>query len=367
MTLAINLGQPIYTINSKAPVLFGIEASLQTGATAASYGWRKVMFISDEGVKATGIAAGIVDNLKAAGMTVVEFYDILPDPLDTAIEKAARLANAEKVDGIIAVGGGSVLDTAKGVNFLTTNEFPLKKWYLFEHPPEKPGKGMILIPTTAGTGSEISVWAVVTDSVSHVKTMLFGPNCLPRLAIVDPGLTMSMPRQLTVQTGLDAFSHCFESYTSRAAIPLSELLALEGMKLIVQNLPLAARNGSDMDARKALSLAAVYASMAFNDASIHIGHAMALSIGAATHIAHGISCAISTSICLEYLSESVPEKIRRIGEILGASLTDNMSPAAVGKATRSAWDAFCRQMGMPTTLTNAGNRTAGYSGDYKAL
>jgi alcohol dehydrogenase len=174
------------------------------------------------------------------------------------------------------------------------------------------------------------------------------------MAIVDPALTVGIPPVITVQTGIDAFSHCFESYTSMASIPVSELFAIKGMELGVKYLPMAVKDGSNMEAREALSLAALYAPMAFNDASIHIGHGFAHCIGAATHVTHGTCCAISTSICLEYLAEAVPEKIKHIGRILGAQFDDAQTPAKIGAATRKAWDGFCKSLGIPTTLSDAG-------------
>ncbi|WP_258361142.1 iron-containing alcohol dehydrogenase [Moorella sulfitireducens (nom. illeg.)] len=343
----------IFDITPKAPVLFGAGASLRTGMKVRNFGCKKVICIYDPGIKAAGIATQIVDNIKAAGVEVVEFGEVIPDPPDTLMEKAAELARQHNVDGVVGVGGGSSMDTAKVVNILLTNPSPVSQYYGFNK-VSNPVKPLVLIPTTAGTGSEISFAAVITDTKNHVKTGIGGAACVPKLAIIDPELTVGLPPKATAETGMDAFSHVIESFTSAQENLMSQVLCEKAIQLILENLPKAVQNGSDLEARTNLSLAAMLAPMAFNDAMIHLGHSIAHSIGAVSHVTHGTCCALSTPIMLEFIADMVPARVRRLGEIMGLDLREEMTAEEIGKQVADSIRAFCKKVGLATTLSEAG-------------
>lgn len=194
----------------KYNVLFGCGSSLRTGIIVRDMGCKKVLLVCDKGVMAAGIVDRIVENLNNAGVEAVIYDEVVPDPPDHSIDKAAEIARAEKIDGIVGLGGGSVMDTAKAINILINNPPPINL-YLGANVPFKPGVPVICIPTTAGTGSEQSGGSVITDTKKNIKSP--ASTGTPSLAIVDPELTVGVPRSLTLSSGMDAFAHCIETVT----------------------------------------------------------------------------------------------------------------------------------------------------------
>jgi len=342
----------VFNISSKANVLFGVGASEQTGAKVKQFGWKKVICIFDKGIREAGIADKVIGNIKAAGVEVVEFAGVLPDPPDYVVEEAAEIARKAEVDGVVGIGGGSSMDTAKGVNILLTNPSPISLHYGFPS-PARPGKGLVLVPTTSGTGSEISIAAVITDTKNKTKAAIAGPICVPQLAIIDPSFTLSLPPLTTAQNGIDTYSHAVESYTSKMSNPFTDFLNEKVMQLVVANLPVAVKNPSDIKAREALSFAGMLAAMALNDAMIHLGHAIAHVVGALTHTVHGTCCALTTPIIVEYLADVLPDKVRRIGEILGLELKSDLPAGELGREVAAGIRAFEKGVGLPVTFSEA--------------
>lgn len=337
----------ITAFSRTVPVLFGAGASLRTGLKVKQMGVQKVLCVYDQGIKSAGIADKVIDNLKAAGLQVVLFDGVEPDPSDTLINKAAEMANAEKVDGIVGVGGGSTMDTAKAINLLLTNPPPISLYYVGTGREHKPGKVLVLLPTTAGTGSEVTPISVVSDTATQGKKGVIGPAATATLAIVDPELLLGLPPKITAFTGMDAFSHAAEALTSEGMNPMSDTLAEKAITLIVENLPKAVKNGSDLIARTNLSFAALIAGFAFSDALPHWGHAIAHAIGAKFHIPHGVGCALAIPPVIEYVADAVPDKVRQIGRAMGLSLAENLTPAELGTTVAEAIRRLNREIGIP--------------------
>jgi len=337
----------IVNIKPSPPMIFGAGASWRTGMVARGLGIRKALCIYDQGMKDTGIAGRIVENLKAAGIQVVCYEGVQPDPPDYIIHEAATFANEENIDGIIGVGGGSVMDAAKAVNILTTNPFPITKYFDLGV-VQKPGKVLILIPTTAGTGSEVTEFAIVTDTLNNKKVATLGPPTIANQAIIDPELLLGMPASLTAACGMDAFAHAAEALTSSGMNPLSDALAQKAISLIVDNLPAAVKDNNDITALTNMSFAATIAGTAFNSTVTHIGHAMAHTIGAFYHIPHGVGCALALPAVMEFVADTVPEKVRQIGAAMGLSLDKGMAHAELGLAVADAIREFLRKIGIPT-------------------
>ena len=244
------------------------------------------------------------------------------------------------------------MDTAKAVNILLTNPSPVSLHYGYPS-PAKPGKGLVLVPTTSGTGSEISVAAVITDIKNKTKAVIAGPICVPQLAIIDPSFTLGLPALITAQNGIDTYAHAIESYTSILSNPLTDLLNEKAMELVVDNLPAAVKDPSDIKAREALSFAGMLAAMALNDAMIHLGHAIAHVVGALTHVTHGTCCAITNPIIVEYFADVLPDKVRRIGEISGLKLKDGLTADQLGREVAEGIRAFQKGVGLPVTFSEA--------------
>ena len=338
----------IVSFSRSVPVLFGPGASLRTGMKVRELGVKKVMCVYDKGVESAGISDKIIDNLKAAGLEVVIFNGVQADPPDTLMNEAAVLANKWKVDGIVGVGGGSSMDTAKGINVLLTNPPPISRYYVGSGPPHKPGKTVVLIPTTAGTGSEMTGVTVVSDSASESKKGVIGPAAVATLAIVDPELMLGLPPSITASTGMDAFSHAAEALTSEGMNPMSDVLAEKAIVLITQNLGKAVRNGSDLEARTNMAFAALIAGISFNDSLIHWGHAIAHTLGAHYHIPHGIGCALALPAAIEFVADAVPDKVERIAQAMGLSFSRNLSPAKLGSKVAEAIRNMNRELGIPS-------------------
>lgn len=330
------------------PVLFGPGAALRTGLKVKQLGVKKVLCVYDQGIKNAGIADTIVNNLKAAGLDVVSFDSVKEDPPDVMINEAAAFANGEQVDGIVGVGGGSTMDTAKAINVLLTNAPPISLYYAGSGMAHQPGKSLVLLPTTAGTGSEVTNISVVSDTQSNSKKGVLGPAAIATLAIVDPELLLGLPPQITAATGMDAFAHAAEALTSEGMNPMSDVLAEKAVALICQNLAKAVQDGSDLEARTNMMFASVIAGIAFNDTMPHWGHAIAHTLGAQFHIPHGIGCALALPVALEFVVDAVPEKVRIIAQAMGLKLPDDMPPAALGAAVAEAINNFSREVGIPS-------------------
>ena len=316
-----------FNINHLTPVIFGEGVSQDTGKKLKEYGVTKVFCIYDKGIKDAGIVDKIIPTIRAEDIKIVEFGGVLPDPPDTLVDQAGEIGRKEGVDGVLGIGGGSSLDTAKAVNVLLGNPGSISA-YFGRDVVQKPSKPLFAIPTTAGTGSEVTGVAVISNTKEEKKQGVRGKNCIPTLAIVDPSLTLELPPQITAATGMDAFSHAAEAFTSIMNNPMSDILALEAMSLIPKYLPVAVKEGSNAEARSKMMFASTIAGMAFNDAVTHLGHA----------IAH----------TMEYISDVMPERVKAIGKVIGLDLHDSLSNPEAGAAVADSIRKMLRAIGIPT-------------------
>jgi alcohol dehydrogenase len=339
----------VFTIAPKSEVLFGEHASDQTGERVKMLGCSKVLCVYDQGVKDAGIVDPIIESLKKAGIEIIQFGGVLPDPPDTMVNECGELARREKVDGIVGVGGGSTLDTAKAVNVMLGNPGPIENYYLQPGAPgHKPGKPLVLVPTTAGTGSEITYVAVLSRTATNAKQGVRGAATIASLAIVDPLLTLGLPPAITAATGMDTFAHALEAYTASGHNMMSDMLSEKAIELTVQYLPRAVKNGSDLEARTNMCFACLIAGMSFTDAKTQFGHAFGHSLGAQHHIPHGMGCAIAQPGVIAIVAEIMPRKVRRVGELMGLTLGEDLPSAELGKRVAEGIAAFSKAIGLPT-------------------
>jgi alcohol dehydrogenase len=331
-----------------APVLFGRGTLGKAGCTAKELGLSNVLVVTDKTLVATGCVAALGDSLDAQNIRVTTWDGVETDTPESSVRAGAAAARRQRVDGVVGIGGGSALDTAKAIAVTAVNgdgildDIPAylsrAKTYSTKPLPT------ILIPTTAGTGTESTFVAVVTSDVLDCK---IGLPCTPAYAIVDPLLTVSAPPLVTAFTGLDAFSHAFEALTEEKNTHHSDLLACEAIRLISRWLPAAVSVGTNIEAREHLALAGNYAGIAFNESGVHIGHAVAHALGHAFHIPHGICCALVTAPLTEFVARDYPCKIRRVGEAMGRPVTAG-DPAAIGRQVAGHVRALCRETGLPS-------------------
>ncbi len=339
----------IFRIGPKSEVLFGEGASEQIGEKTRLLGCTRVLCVYDQGIKEAGIVGPVIESLRKAGLEVIQFGGVLPDPPDTMVNQCGELARNGRVDGIVGVGGGSTLDTAKAVNVLLGNPGPIENYYIQPgSPAHKPGRPLVLAPTTAGTASEVTHVAVLTRTATGAKQGVLGPATIASLAIVDPLLTLRLPPAITAATGMDTFAHALEAYTAAGRNMMSDVLSERAIELTVRYLPKAVKNGSDIEARTNMCFACLIAGMAFTDAKTHFGHAFGHALGAQHHIPHGTGCAIAQPGVVSVVAEHLPEKVRRVGELMGITLESELSPAELGRKVSERIISFNKEIGIPT-------------------
>ena len=333
--------------NSPNPILFGVGAAARTGLELQKLGCKKVLAVFDKGVEQAGVADKVLKAIRDAGVEVVVYNNVQADPPVWSVEEAGALGVKEGVDGVVGIGGGSSLDTAKGAKMLQTNPPPLRQYFGRTGVVTKPSVPLVVIPTTAGTGSECTPGGTITDTEQNIKTNISGVGCAVSLGIVDPELSAGLPRSVTASTGLDALCHCVESYTSAMANSISSVLGREGIRLVGKYLVRACDKGAaDMEARAGMAKAATLGGMAMSGAFCHLCHDIGRSLGAKFHVPHGNGCAITLPQVLQIIAPIKTEEVRYIAECLGAELSPDADAAEVGKAAYDAAHKLLKDTGL---------------------
>jgi alcohol dehydrogenase len=335
----------VTTYTQTCPVLFGVGAIEQLGEKALGLGAKKVLCVYDEGVKVSGIADRIAAILKKAGLEVAVFDQVAFDAPDTVIDEGGRFAQKEHINCVVGIGGGSSLDTAKAISVLIENPLPISQYYFGRAKPFTVTMPLILVPTASGTGSEVTIVSVVHDVEGNTKEAVLRPGTL---AIVDPQLTLTVPPRTTAATGMDALSHAVEAYTSKTCDAKSDLLAIHAINLIAKNLAAAYKDGKDIEARTNMMLASTFAGMAFNDASVHFGHAAAHAFGTTFKMAHGVGCALATPEVIEFSAEAIPERTIAIAKALGCKLLENVTGKEAGDLAAQKVRNLMHETGIPS-------------------
>ena len=254
-------------------------------------GCARPLLVTDPYMVRTGLAQRLQEQIRAAGLACGLFHETLPDPTTAVVEAGVRVFAEGRHDSLVSLGGGSPIDTAKAIGMLAANGGRVRD-YKAPRAPAKAGPRHVAVPTTAGTGSEVTRFTVITDVETDEKMLVAGDHLLPSAAVVDYELTLSMPARLTADTGTDSLTHAIEAYVSRRANPFSDALALSAMRTIWRELPRCFREPGDRGAREAMMLAATQAGIAFSNASVALVHGMSRPIGAHFHVPHGLSNAM---------------------------------------------------------------------------
>ena len=299
-------------------IIFGGGSRLKLGEVATELGASRALIVTDPGVVKLGIVGEIESILVGARLTVRVFDDVQPDPTDTNVTAGVAELKAHCADLVVAVGGGSPIDTAKVIAIRPTNTQPLTN-YMGLHKISEPGVPLVAIPTTAGTGSEATKVAVITDTERDVKMMMLSVPLLPRVALVDYELSLSMPKGLTAAVGVDTLTHGIEAYVSKKQNAMTDPLALSCVSLVGKHLKRAWMNPDDQEAREGMMLAACQGGMAFSNSSVCLVHGMSRPIGAVFHLPHGLSNAILLPTITCYSWRSVPDRYAMIARTLGCA------------------------------------------------
>lgn len=290
---------------------------------------KKAMIVTDKVMIDLGNCAKVENALKSQGVEYTIYSDIAGEPTDVMIEKGLEQYKTEGCDFLVALGGGSPIDSMKAIGSLVKNGGSISdymgKVIDVEMPP------MVAIPTTAGTGSEATQFTIITDTKKDIKMLLKGKVLIPSLAIIDPQFTMTAPSKITAATGLDALCHAVEAYTSRKAQTLSDTFAMSAVKRIFKFLPVAFHDGKNEEARVQMSVAALEAGIAFNNSSVTLIHGMSRPIGALFHVAHGLSNAMLMKECLSFALEGAYDRFADLGRAIGVATPKDSDQAASEK------------------------------------
>jgi alcohol dehydrogenase len=304
----------IFGFEMPTRLLFGAGAVGNLSFECSLQGWQHALIITDRGVRNAGLTQSVEGQLQEAGVHY-EIYDgVLPNPTIECIEAALPMAQA--TDVVIAVGGGSVIDSAKLINVLRTYGGRVLD---YEGTDTIPGacKPLVAMPTTAGTGSEVTFIAMFTHPERHQKMPVLSRYLAPHLAIVDPELSRRLPPATTAQTGMDALTHAIEAIVDLQANPLSDVLAFEAIRLILRYLPRAVQEGAhDIEARTAMAFAATLAGAAFNNSMVGLAHALAHAIGGLYDLPHGLCCALALPHAMEFNLPSRRDRFEQIARVM---------------------------------------------------
>lgn len=306
---------------------------------------KKAFIVSGKNVTKMGTVKILTDCLTSWNIESEVFNDITGEPTDVMIENGVQAYKNAECDFCIAIGGGSPLDSGKAIVAMTKLEGSISdymgKTIEGDFPP------LVLIPTTAGTGSEATKFTIITDSKKNIKMLLKGEALLPNLAVIDSKFSMSAPKSVTSATGMDALTHAVEAYTSRKANSLTDTFAISAIKRIFEFLPLVYKDGDNKKAREEMALAAYEAGVCINNSSVTIVHGMSRPIGAMFHVPHGISNAMLIKECLNYVLAGSYERFGAIGRAIGAA-DDNKSDKEAAEAFLEKLTVLCNTCEIPS-------------------
>jgi alcohol dehydrogenase class IV len=331
-------------------IRFGASGIRELPDACKTVGLKRPLLVTDPGLAKLSMISNATLSLRKAGIEVAVFSDVKPNPVLANVDAGVRVLRAGKHDGVIAWGGGSGIDTGKAIAFMAGQTRPLwdfediGDWYRRANPA-----GIlpsIAVPTTAGTGSETGRAAVITDLATKTKKIIFHPNMMPQLVIADPELTVGLPPKLTAGTGMDAFCHCFEAYCAPGYHPYAEGIAVEGMRLVKENLARSVRDGRDIEARGHMLAASQMGSTAFQKGLGAI-HSLSHPVGAVLDTHHGLTNAVVLPYVMQFNRAAIEDKIVRLARWL------NLRTPTFEGFMQWVID-LRREIGIPHTLSDFG-------------
>ena len=316
--------------------------------------FKKAFVASDPDLVKFGITAKVTDLLDAAQVPYEVYSDIKPNPTIENVQHGVEAFKASGADCIVAIGGGSSMDTSKAIGIIIANpEFEDVRSLEGVAPTKNPCTPIIAVPTTAGTAAEVTINYVITDVERKRKFVCVDPHDMPVVAVVDPDMMATMPVGLTAATGMDALTHAIEGYTTKAAWAMTDMFHLEAIRLIAQNLRDAvaeAKSGEPGSGREGMALAEYIAGMGFSNVGLGIAHSMAHTLGAVYDTPHGVACAMALPIVMEYNASETGEKYREIARAMGVAGVDDMSQDEYRAAAVAAVAKLGQDVGIPTKV-----------------
>ena len=332
---------------------FGKGAIANVAEEAKNRGFKKAFVTSDSALVKFGVTGKVLDVLKAAGIPYDLYDNIKPNPTIENVQTGVKAFNASGADFIVAIGGGSSMDTAKAIGIIANNpEFADVRSLEGVAPTKKPSKPIIAVPTTAGTAAEVTINYVITDVEKKRKFVCVDPHDIPAVAVIDPDMMATMPKGLAAATGMDALTHAIEGYTTKGAWELSDMFEIKAIEMIGRNLRDSVNKGEPA-AREGMGVAQYVAGMAFSNVGLGLVHGMAHTLSAFYDTPHGVACALLLPYVLEFNASTIGPKCAEIAKALGVDVT-GMSAAQYEKAAVAAVRKLSLDVGIPQTLDKIG-------------
>ena len=327
----------------------GAGAIQEIANEAKAHGFKKAFVCSDPDLVKFKVTAKVTDILTANGLDYELYSDIKANPTIQNVQHGVEAFKASGADYLIAIGGGSSMDTSKAIGIIIANpEFEDVRSLEGVAPTKKPCVPIIAVPTTAGTAAEVTINYVITDIERKRKFVCVDPHDMPIIAIVDPDMMSSMPKGLTASTGMDALTHAIEGYTTKAAWEMTDMFHLKAIEIISRSLRGAVANTKE--GREGMALGQYIAGMGFSNVGLGIAHSMAHTLGAVYDTPHGVACAMMLPIVMEYNQECTGEKYREIARAMGVANVDSMSQDEYRKAAVDAVKKLSADVGIPSVL-----------------
>ncbi len=327
----------------------GSGAIQEIATEAKAHGFKKALVCSDPDLIKFGVTAKVTDILDKNGLEYELYSEIKPNPTIDNVKHGVETFKKSGADYLIAIGGGSSMDTSKAIGIIIANpEFEDVRSLEGVAPTKKPCVPIIAVPTTAGTAAEVTINYVITDVERKRKFVCVDPHDMPIIAIVDPDMMSSMPKGLTASTGMDALTHAIEGYTTKAAWEMTDMFHLKAIEIIARSLRSAVAN--EKEGREGMALGEYIAGMGFSNVGLGIAHSMAHTLGAVYDTPHGVACAMMLPIVMEYNADCTGEKYREIARAMGVEGVDDMSVEEYRKAAIDAVAQLSVDVGIPTKL-----------------
>ena len=327
----------------------GSGAIQEIATEAKAHGFKKALVCSDPDLIKFGVTAKVTDILDKNGLEYEIYSEIKPNPTIDNVKHGVETFKKSGADYLIAIGGGSSMDTSKAIGIIIANpEFEDVRSLEGVAPTKKPCVPIIAVPTTAGTAAEVTINYVITDVERKRKFVCLDPHDMPIIAIVDPDMMSSMPKGLTASTGMDALTHAIEGYTTKAAWEMTDMFHLKAIEIIARSLRSAVAN--EKEGREGMALGEYIAGMGFSNVGLGIAHSMAHTLGAVYDTPHGVACAMMLPIVMEYNADCTGEKYREIARAMGVKGVDDMSVEEYRKAAIDAVAQLSVDVGIPTKL-----------------
>ncbi|MFB5661778.1 iron-containing alcohol dehydrogenase [Alteribacillus sp. HJP-4] len=322
-----------HTFEIPTTIKHGIGAIKNIGEEIKALGADKILLVTDPGIYNAGVVNPVLENLEKSGVSVVLFNKVEPNPPVRLVGEGSKVYKENGCNGLVAVGGGSSMDTAKAIGVEATHEGSVLDYEAAEgkKPLENRIPPLTTIPTTAGTGSEVTQWAVITDEDREFKFNTGGPLIAAHLTLIDPELHVSMPPHVTAMTGIDAIAHAVECYTMKFAQPITDAVALMAMEYAASYIRRAYADGTDLEARYGMAQAAMLAGLSYGSESAGAAHAMSQTLGGIIPVAHGQCVATMMGPVMEYNWKGAPERFARVAKAFGIN-TAHMTTEEAAKA-----------------------------------